>query len=101
MSMNATFVQVGAAELTRIQGDPALAEALFEEGPSPAAAMTNLTGLLQTFQARVQANGPDPFDMKLLAGEAPIPARESVVAVTAARHENRQTRRARTKRESR
>ena len=48
------------------------------------------------------SDGPDPFDMKLLAGESPIPARESVVAVAATpRHENRQSRRARTKREGR
>ena len=33
MSMNATFVQVDTAELSRFQVDPSLVEALFEDGP--------------------------------------------------------------------
>ncbi len=33
MSMNADFVQVDVAELTRLQSDPSMVEALFQDGP--------------------------------------------------------------------
>src|SRR6266567_6860392 len=62
MSMNATFVQVDEAELSRLQADPALAEGLFEdagESPVPPA----LTALTKAMQDRVRTAGPP-----LLAG---------------------------------
>lgn len=54
MSMNATFVQVDAAELSRIQADPSSAEALFQDESlaGPALAFTKL------MQDRVRTGGP-------------------------------------------
>jgi len=55
MSMNATFVQVDEAELSRLQADPSSAEMLFETGPllPPAFAV-----LAKTMQERMRAAGP-------------------------------------------
>ena len=36
MSMNATFVQVDTAELSRLQADPSLVEVLFEDDAAAA-----------------------------------------------------------------
>src|SRR5438128_2671257 len=55
MSMNATFVQVDQAELSRLQADPSLVEMLFEaESLAPPA----LTALMRKMQDRVRAGGP-------------------------------------------
>lgn len=62
MSMNATFVQVDTAELSRFQVDPSLVEALFEDR-SAIAALPALFGLTKTMQDRVRAAGP-----QILAG---------------------------------
>jgi hypothetical protein len=62
MSMNATFVQVDTAELSRFQVDPSLVEALFEDR-SAVAALPALFGLTKTMQDRVRAAGP-----QILAG---------------------------------
>jgi len=54
MSMNAKFVQIDQAELSRYQTDPSLVEPLFEdESLAPAAA--RLIGLAKTMQQRMQA----------------------------------------------
>jgi hypothetical protein len=56
MSMNATFIQVDAAELARLQADPSMAEALFQDGPMiPPAFMA----LSEKMQERVRAAGPN------------------------------------------
>lgn len=60
MSMNATFVQVDMAELSRFQVDPSLVEALFESGSGIPPAFVALT---KTMQDRVRAAGP-----QMLAG---------------------------------
>jgi hypothetical protein len=62
MSMNATFVQVDAAELSRFQVDPSLVEALFEDGAA-VAALPALFALTKAMQDRVRAGGP-----QMLAG---------------------------------
>lgn len=62
MSMNATFVQVDAAELSRFQVDPSLVEALFEDGTA-VAALPALFALTKAMQDRVRAGGP-----QMLAG---------------------------------
>ncbi len=55
MSMNATFVQVDPAGLSRLQADPSLAETLFEE---KSLAPPALTALMRKMQDRVRAGGP-------------------------------------------
>jgi hypothetical protein len=56
MSMNATFVQVDAAELAKLQAEPSMAEALFQDGPLiPPAFMA----LSEKMQERVRAAGPN------------------------------------------
>jgi len=60
MSMNARFVQVDQAELSRLQADPSLVEALFEDESLAAPALNALT---KAMQDRVRAAGP-----QLLAG---------------------------------
>jgi hypothetical protein len=55
MSMNATFVQVDQADLSRLQADPSLAEGLFVNG---AAALAAFGPLIKTMQDRVRAAGP-------------------------------------------
>jgi hypothetical protein len=55
MSMNATFIQVETAELSRFQLDPSLVEALFEGGSGVPPAFVTLT---KTMQDRVRAAGP-------------------------------------------
>jgi hypothetical protein len=56
MSMNAVFVQVDPAELARLQADPSMAEALFQDGPLiPPAFMA----LSEKMQERVRAAGPN------------------------------------------
>jgi hypothetical protein len=62
VSMNATFVQVDPAELSKLRANPSLAEALFED-QSLAPAMAKLAALTKTMQDRVRAAGP-----QLLAG---------------------------------
>jgi hypothetical protein len=57
MSMNATFVQVDTADLSRLQGDPSLVEALFEDDAA-VAAMPALVALTKTMQDRARAAGP-------------------------------------------
>jgi hypothetical protein len=57
MSMNATFVQVDTAELSRLQADPSLVEVLFEDDAA-VAAMPALVALTKTMQDRVRAAGP-------------------------------------------
>src|SRR6266481_6249578 len=54
MSMNATFVQVDPAGLSRLQADPSLAETLFEE---ESLAPPALTALMRKMQDRVPADG--------------------------------------------
>lgn len=55
MSMNATFVQVEATELSKIQADPSLAETLFQNGP---AIPPIFAALAKTVQDRARAAGP-------------------------------------------
>jgi hypothetical protein len=55
MSMNATFVQIDAAELSKLKADPSLAEGLFQDGPLIPPVFANLN---QTMQSRVRAGGP-------------------------------------------
>jgi len=55
MSMNAVFVQVDAEELARIQADPSMAEALFQDGPMIPPAFLQLN---ETMQARIRTMGP-------------------------------------------
>ena len=57
MSMNSTFVQVDEAELLKLQANPSLAEALFEDETlvPPALALAALT---KKMQDRVLAAGP-------------------------------------------
>ena len=62
MSMNATFVQVDTAELSRFQVDPSLVEALFEDGAA-VAALPALFALTKTVHDRVRSGGP-----QMLAG---------------------------------
>lgn len=62
MSMNATFVQIDAAELSRLQADPSLAEALFQDGPAMPPAFANLA---KTVQERMRAAGPQAMAEKL------------------------------------
>jgi hypothetical protein len=57
MSMNATFVQVDAAELSKLQADPSLAEALFQD-QSLAASARAFGALTKTMQDRVRTAGP-------------------------------------------
>jgi len=57
MSMNATFVQVDEAELSRIQADPSLAETLFVSGDKPHAPPA-FAALTKAMQDRVRAGGP-------------------------------------------
>ena len=55
MSMNAKFVQIDPAELSKLQADPSLAEMLFEEDasiPPP------FVALAKTMQDRMRATGP-------------------------------------------
>jgi hypothetical protein len=56
MSMNATFIQVDAAELARLEADPGLAEGLFESRPLIPPVFANLN---RTMQDRVRAAGPN------------------------------------------
>jgi hypothetical protein len=56
MSMNAVFVQVDPAELTRIKAEPSLVEALFQDGPMIPPAFAQLS---ETIQARIRARGPE------------------------------------------
>jgi hypothetical protein len=60
MSMNATFVQIDQAELSKLQADPSLAEGLFQDGPLMPPAFT---ALAKTMQDRVKTSGP-----QLMAG---------------------------------
>src|SRR5260370_40866984 len=55
MSMNAIFVQVNAAELSRLQVNPSLAEALFQDGPLIPPVFMELS---KKMQDRVRASGP-------------------------------------------
>jgi len=55
MSMNAMFVQVDEAELSRIQADPSLAETLFASEPLMPPVFT---ALAKAMQDRVRAAGP-------------------------------------------
>jgi len=55
MSMNATFVQVDSAELTQLQTNPSLAEALFQNQPLIPPVFAKLA---QTMQERVRTAGP-------------------------------------------
>lgn len=55
MSMNATFVQVDEAELSRLQSDPSAAGMLFEIGPLMPPAFA---ALAKTMQDRMRAAGP-------------------------------------------
>jgi hypothetical protein len=58
MSMTATFIEVEAAELAKIEADPSLAEGLFQSGH----AMPMVFGeLAKTMQDRVRAAGPQMF----------------------------------------
>jgi hypothetical protein len=58
MSMNATFVQLDQAELSRLQADPSLAETIFQDGPLVPPAFA---ALAKTMQDRVRAAGPQLF----------------------------------------
>ena len=55
MSMNATFVQVDTAELSRFKADPSSVEALFQSEAVPPDAFIKLSKVLQD---RVRALGP-------------------------------------------
>src|SRR5579872_2358374 len=55
MSMLATFVQVEPTELARLQANPDLAEALFQDEPPVPPVFARLN---ETMQARVRAAGP-------------------------------------------
>lgn len=55
MSMNATFVQVDQAELSRLRADPSLAEALFVPESAAPPGWANLSKLVQD---RMRSNGP-------------------------------------------
>jgi hypothetical protein len=55
MSMNATFVQVDQAELSRLRADPTLAEALFVPESAASPVWANLSKLMQD---RMRSNGP-------------------------------------------
>ena len=55
MSINATFVQVDEAQLSRLQADPSLAETLFQGGPLVPPA---IAALAKKFQERMRAEGP-------------------------------------------
>ena len=55
MSMTATFVQVEADELARIEADPSLAERLFQDGP---AIPPQFFELSKTMQERMRKAGP-------------------------------------------
>lgn len=62
MSMNATFVQIDEAELSRLQADPSLAETLFQDGP---AIPPVFAALAKTMQERMRAAGPQVLADKL------------------------------------
>lgn len=73
--MNATFVQIDAVELARIQREPALAEALFQDESSTADALATLSKVVQermkTVDPQVLAErlaALDPRMKGLLAG---------------------------------
>jgi len=53
MSMNATFLQVDQTELSRLQADPSLAEALFQNQ-----SLAPLIALTEKMQERVRSVGP-------------------------------------------
>jgi Domain of unknown function (DUF1877) len=55
MSMNARFVQIDQAELSRLQADPSLAETIFQDQPLIPPVFAALT---KTMQDRVRAAGP-------------------------------------------
>jgi uncharacterized protein DUF1877 len=55
MSMNATFVQVDATELTQIQTDPSMAETLFQDGPMIPPVFAQLD---EKMRERVRTIGP-------------------------------------------
>ncbi|HUH63936.1 MAG TPA: YfbM family protein [Terracidiphilus sp.] len=55
MSMNAVFVQVDSDSLARIEADPSLAEALFQDGPAMPPAFLKLN---ETMEQRVRDAGP-------------------------------------------
>jgi hypothetical protein len=55
MSMNATFVQLDQAELSRLQADPSLAETIFQNRPLVPPAFA---AVAKTMQDRVRATGP-------------------------------------------
>ena len=55
MSMNAVFVQVDEATLTRILADPSLAEGLFQQGPVIPQQFLNLS---EAMQERMRTMGP-------------------------------------------
>jgi len=58
MSMNAVFIQIDAEEAARIQTDPSLAEALFENPSEVAASMATFGKLAAGMQERVRTMGP-------------------------------------------
>lgn len=58
MSMNATFVQVEEAELTKLLADPVLAERLFQDGSAMPPQFANMA---KAMQGRVRAGGPQIF----------------------------------------
>jgi hypothetical protein len=58
VSMNATFVQIDEAELARLQADPSLAEALFEDESIAVPGLAAFGALAKTMQDRVRAAGP-------------------------------------------
>ena len=55
MSMNAVFVQVDPDSLAKIEADPSLAEALFQEGPAVGSAFLKMN---ETMEQRVRQAGP-------------------------------------------
>jgi hypothetical protein len=55
MSMNATFVQVDASELSRFVAEPELAESLFQQDPGLPDAFSNLA---QAMRDRIRTIGP-------------------------------------------
>jgi hypothetical protein len=90
MSMNATFVQVDTAELSRFQADPGLVEALFDDSslPKPLGALT------ETMQDRIRTFGPgsiadaiarlDPELQRKIAERVGVAGRSSLPASPAA-----------------
>src|SRR5579864_1005150 len=55
MSMIAKFVQVESVELSRLQDNPSLVEALFDDGP---AMPSQFVALAEKMQERVRTSGP-------------------------------------------